>query len=781
MKLYIAEKRELAQVVASALGVSKATGIFFEGDDFKVTWLSGHLLRLGDPEEHDDQYEKWGLESLPMDWPVTYKPEEKHKDHVAKIVNEIKSSSGVQIYNVGDPDPSGQRIVDEIIEYAGKNPDDAMRVLINDNNPDQVLKALSDERSNREFKGISQSELARAVSDQRYGYNLTRLYTLLARKKGYQNLLSVGRVQTPLLGLVVARDRAHESHAKQLYFSVHAEVALDGIVLDADYIISDTDPVDDSGRLSDFGYVKELAASVAGRSAKIVNVETKSKTVSPPLPHNLLSLQAEAAGLYNLKPGKVMEITQQLRDDHRCITYNRVDSRYLVDERHSEAPELIAGLGAIVPQFTKGCDASIKSKAFNSAKVTAHHAIIPTASIPSLYDLSDDQKKVYLLIAKYYLAQFYPPETYRTTSVLLDVEGCSFRAVGRVDQDSGWRVLFKDDDQDSDGDDDERLNLENLKKGELGKVKSSEYLEHKTKPPARYTMKSLLLDLTRVARHVTDPEIKKLLVSKDADKEGESGGIGTPATRDSHIETLFTRGFIAEEKKAIISTSVGREFHDALPDFAVKPDLTALWHEKQKQIEEGGMNYRDLINDVDRVIAAEVERAKHTGLTIKTNAFACPSCEDGFIVSRVNYDKKHFWSCTNYPACKKTFEDDQGKPDFDGKKQEKGPDCKECENGVMVRKKSAKGFFWGCSGYPECKATMQDNKGKPVKKKKVKLSKHSCPECDKKLVRRESVKSKSKNTHWWGCSGFPVCKFTATDKEGSPVLEKKKKKADNDG
>jgi len=764
MKLYIAEKKDLALAISTALeGSLTPSGIFYEGEGFKVTWLYGHVLRLGNPEEHSDQYAKWSLDSLPMNWPIQHIPESKHQEHLKKIVKAIHQAS--QIINAGDPDPEGQRLVDEVIEHAGKKPSQALRLLINDNNPSEVLKANAAMQSNEDFQGLSQSALARAVCDQRYGFNLTRLYTLLARQKGYQSILSVGRVQTPILGLVVDRDKAHEAHSKQYYFNVNANINVGGLVTEAVYLPTENDPLDDSGRINSRDFSDSLAQTIKGKSAQVESADTKQKSVSPPPPHNLLTLQAEAAGKFNLKPSKVLEITQSLRDQFKAITYNRSDSRYLNDERHQEAPALLAELQKSLPEAVAGCDTEIKSKAFNSGKVTAHHAIIPTLSVPPLDQLSEDQKNIYLLIANLYLAQFYQPETYRITTVIFNVDDRQLKATGRVDQNLGWRVLFKDE---LHSDKEKRIDLEAIQQGDQGRITEAFVSEHSTKPPARYTMKTLLLDLTRVAKYVTDPQIKKLLIEKDSDKDNESGGIGTPATRDSHIETLFTRGFIKDDKKSIVSTEVGREFHDLLPDFAIKPDLTALWHNKQQQIEQGEMDYQSLVSEVDKVVADEIERAQRVGLTIKVASIPCTACENGFIVPRTNFEKKKFWACTNYPQCKKTFADDKGKPVLSG--QEKGKPCKACEDGSMIRKKGSAGFFWGCSNFPVCKHTMKDKKGKPVKNKKLKLSKFCCPKCNSKLVRRKS--KEAKQTYWWGCSGYPGCTHTAFDKDGKPVSKK---------
>ncbi|WP_319764064.1 DNA topoisomerase [Maridesulfovibrio sp.] len=719
MRLFIAEKRDVALAISQALGgPDRPTGAAFHVNGDRITWLWGHVLRLTDPEEHDERYKLWDLNTLPMKWPVTYAPESKHVDHLKKIIELAHQAD--ELVNAGDPDPEGQRLVDEVIEFAGLLEKPTKRLLINDNNGSAILKALEHMDNNSKYHGLSMSALARAVCDQRYGYNLTRCYSTLAQKKGYQGVLSVGRVQTPILGLVVARDRAHEGHEKQAYHTVKAQIDIPNQLVEAEYIPADDAPVDEKGRIADAVFGKKIANEVQGKLATVLYVQTSERKNDPPLPYNLLALQADAAGLWNYKPKKVLEITQRLRDQHKAITYNRSDCRHLNDERHAEAPELLQALTPAFGDMAEYAAPNLKSKAFNSKKVTAHHAIIPTMNVPQLDKLTQDERRIYELIVKLYIAQFYPPAEFMATKMELEIAGHKFKAEGRLNNSPGWRLLDEQYLKDYEKSE-KQPELHKLQQNDSGTVESAESVKSFTKPPARYTMKSLLKDLTSVAKYVTDPEIKKLFMDKDSDKQDESGGIGTPATRDSHIETLFRRGFVAEKSKKVISTELGREFHDALPEFAVKPDMTALWHEKQKQIEAGELNYLQLIEEVDDSVALEIARVKREGINIKSNAVQCPKCKTGFLKPR------------------------------------KGP----------------KGKFWGCSNYPDCNATFPNKAGKPDLKtkpaKKLEASKeHKCPDCGKGLIRRPA---KRKGLFWWSCSGFPECKFRCFDERGKPKLE----------
>jgi DNA topoisomerase-3 len=690
MRLFIAPKRDVALSISKALGgPTEPTGAFFSLDDDRVTWLSGHLLRLGNPQEYDDRYETWSLDDLPMNWPISYLPDDRHKNQLAAVIELAKQAD--ELVNAGDPDPEGQRLVDEVIEFAGLESKPMTRLLINDNNPMAILKASLSMRSNKDYRGLSLSALARSVCDQRYGFNLTRAYTLLARQQGYIGVLSVGRVQTPILGLIVARDKAHDAHIPVGYYDVVADVSIRNQTIRCRYyplqakldspasgqldLVNEVLTPDETKLgISNKADADSIVKAIADEKVSVVSVDTDDLSCPPPLPHSLLSLQAEAAGQFAYHPSRVHEIAQRLRDEHMAITYHRSDSRYLNNERFREAPALIQALSADYAALTDACDKSQRSEAFNSDKVSAHHAIIPTLNVPGPDRLSEDERRIFDLILRAYLAQFYKDEVVRETSVIFKLGNYQFKSVGHVSVQKGWRDLLGDKFETDGlgvlsvgnefGAADVLQNLESITRFDHGKVTEAESINKSTIGPQHYTMKTLLQDLTRVAHYVTDPAIKKLLLEKDSAKQDEAGGIGTPATRDKHIETLFNRGFIADKETFVTSTKIGKDFHDALPEFAVKPDMTALWHDKQKQIESGLMDYQTFISDVDTIIADEVSRAKLKGLKIKVKPVDCPVCKKGHLVLRTSKAKQQFWGCSIFPECRTTFSDVKGKPDF---------------------------------------------------------------------------------------------------------------------
>lgn len=729
MRLFIAEKPELAKAIVEGLGGGSRQDGYFECGGDTVTWCFGHMLELYEPHDYDEALKRWSLDTLPWSCvPWKKKPIAKSKKQLRVVLDLLKKASSV--VHAGDPDEEGQLLVDEILDYA-KWSGATQRVLINDNNTKVVRRALDNMQDNAAFQGLSARAEARSVGDLLYGVNLTRAYTLIAQQAGYQDVLSVGRVQTPILGLVVRRDREHEAHTKSYYYIVRGEFECDGALFKAAYLPTEGDDQDEKGRLTDQQQAEAIAQAVNGKQGKLARVAHKEKRTSAPLPYNLLKLQTDASRKFGFKPDKVKEITQSLREKHRLITYNRSDCQYLSEEQHADAPavlDAISQTAKVLAGAAGKANPQIKGRAFNSNKVSAHHAIIPTETVADLEKLTDGEKKIYQLIARSYIAQFFPDFEYTETTLQVDVEGRQFRAVSNTPTAQGWKVLYRNDQDNEEvqGDDDaQEIDLRTLNQGAAANCKSAKAEQKETQPPKRYTMATLLTDLTRVAKYVNDPSLRKVLQEKDKEKAGEHGGIGTPATRDTMIETLFKRGYLAEQGKSIVSTAMARSFYDALPDQAKYPDMTAIWHQQQEKIEAGELPVEAFLDELMQYIGGQIESSKQDGLKgLKIDVHKCPECS---------------------------------RP--------------------LARRPGSNGPFWGCTGFKEgaCKATFPDKKGKPDlnKSKPSPSQKHKCMSCGKGLIRRTSTRGKKKSA-FWGCSGFPDCKQSYPDLKGKPNYSKPK-------
>ncbi|HDP7755900.1 TPA: topoisomerase C-terminal repeat-containing protein, partial [Escherichia coli] len=564
------------------------------------------------------------------------------------IIELIRRADVTEIIHAGDPDDEGQLLVDEVLEYAG-NTKPVKRVLINDNTLPAVKKALANPKNNRDFRGLYLKALARSVADAIYGLSMTRAYTIPARAKGYKGTLSVGRVQTPILGLIVNRTRANKNHKSSFYYTMTGHFQRGVDVIRANWKPGEFAPLTDR-KLLDKAWANGTAASLAGKPATVEAAATDDKKTAAPLPFNLVRLQQYMNKKFKMTAQQTLDITQQLREKYKAITYNRSDCSYLSDEQFSEAPQVLDALKSVFDQ-PLDVDSTRKSKAFNSAKVTAHTAIIPTVNVPDVNALSSDERNVYLAIAQHYLVQFMPEKTYQEVSVAIQCGDESFYARARKTTDSGFEAFLGeentgDEESEAENDDSAFDLLCKIRTGETVTTKEVVVNEKKTTPPPLFTEATLLAALVRVADFVTDPVIKKLLKDKDRDKKDEHGGIGTPATRASILETLKKRNYITLEKGKLIPTDTGYALIDALPDIAVNPDMTALWAEKQTLIENGEMTieqfvdelYNDLIPMISNANSAEIKVAPSapSGQSQRLPS-PCPSCGKQIVIRPKGY------------------------------------------------------------------------------------------------------------------------------------------------
>ncbi|MBZ8888960.1 DNA topoisomerase 3 [Escherichia coli] len=648
MKLFIAEKPAVANDIVKALGgnFTRHDG-WFESDNAIVTNCFGHIIESQPPENYNPDYKAWKVETLPLRlYPVKYQPVESAAKQVKTILELIRRGDVTEIVHAGDPDEEGQLLVDEVLEYAG-NTKPVKRVLINDNTLPAVKKALANLKDNRDFRGLYLKALARSVADAVYGFSMTRAYTIPAQARGYKGTLSVGRVQTPILGLIVNRTRANQNHKSSFYYTMTGVFQRGADVIRANWKPGEFAPLTDR-KLLDKAWANGTAASLTGKPATVEAAATDDKKTAAPLPFNLVRLQQYMNKKFKLTAQKTLDITQQLREKYKAITYNRSDCSYLSDEQFSEAPQVIDALKSVFDQ-PMNVDTTRKSKAFDSAKVTAHTAIIPTANVPDINALTPDERNVYLAIAQHYLVQFMPEKLYKEVSVAIQCGDESFYARARKTTDSGFEAFLGTEttnEDESDNDDSAFEQLCKIRTGETLTTKEVVVNEKKTTPPPLFTEASLLAALVRVADFVTDPVIKKLLKDKDKDKKDEHGGIGTPATRAAILEALKKRNYITLEKGKLIPTDTGYALIDALPGIAVNPDMTALWAEKQTAIENGELTVEEFINELYDELTGmisdvdlgemKIEPAAPAGLSQRLDS-PCPSCGKQIVIRPKGY------------------------------------------------------------------------------------------------------------------------------------------------
>ncbi|SEG32404.1 DNA topoisomerase III [Vibrio hangzhouensis] len=610
-RLFIAEKPSLGRAIAAALPnpQKKGDGFIQCGNGDVVTWCIGHLLEQVEPDAYDERYKKWNLADLPIipeQWQL--RPRKSASKQLTAVKKLLKNAT--TIVNAGDPDREGQLLVDEVIDYCKvpkSKKETAQRLLISDLNLPAVKKALNNMRMNREFVPLSVSALARSRADWLYGMNMSRAYTLLGQKAGYQGVLSVGRVQTPVLGLVVRRDEEIENFIPKDYFTLHALIPYHdkGASFDIRAKWKPSEACqpwqDDEGRVLNKKLVENVASRIQGQPAKVVKSEHKSTRQNAPLPYSLSALQIDAAKRYNMSAQQVLDVCQALYEKHKLITYPRSDNRYLPKDHFHQANDVLAAIdnnSREYQQAVAGADIGRKSKAWNDNKVDAHHAIIPTPK-KAAGVLSGFEEKIYGLIARQYIMQFYPPAVYAEAMLEFDIQGGRFIAKGKRLQEPGWRALLgKNADEQEEGVDavpplDVGIELV-CREGVIG--------EKKTEPPRHFTEATLLQAMTGISRFVEDKSLKKIL--------RETDGIGTEATRAGILDTLFKRQLLNRQGKSVLSTSAGRGLIHALPGESTYPDMTAHWEFQLQGMAEKTHSYTPFMAELHSRLAQLMGQVK---------------------------------------------------------------------------------------------------------------------------------------------------------------------------
>lgn len=462
---------------------------------------------------------------------------------------------------------------------------------------------------------LSISALARSRADWLYGINLTRAYTLQGQKSGFNGVLSVGRVQTPLLGLVVEKDKQIANFTPHDYFDVYAQIVTpEGQKFTAKWQPSEacTPYMDDNKKIINKALAENVVNRIANQPAEVTLVSEHDKQQFAALPYNLSALQIDAARQFSMNAKLVLDVCQALYERHKLITYPRSDCRYLPLEHHQQAKAIITILSNSTEkyaEFASNADCSIKNKAWNNSKVSAHHAIIPTEKSTNNVTLNSFEKNIYQLIVRQYLAQFYPPYRYHQTQVELEIAQGKFTVNAKVPQHLGWKVMFQSTKAGATtkiADNQESLSeqvLPKLTQGEKLHCQRGVIAEKVTQAPKAYTDATLLGAMTGIARFVQDKDIKKIL--KDTD------GLGTEATRAGIIDLLFKREFLQRVGKNITATEIGRSLINALPKMATTPDMTAQWEATLNDISERKSNYQNFIAPLTATLTSMITQAEH--------------------------------------------------------------------------------------------------------------------------------------------------------------------------
>lgn len=685
MKLIIAEKGSLAESIATAIPGSRQqleAGVVQKGD-YIITHVQGHLLTLKMPEDYDPNLKRWEMDALPIyfdNWEKKVRPDGTDKDgkpkgkSPAKLLETVKKylDEADEVIHAGDPDDEGQYLIDEVLEYL-RYQGPVRRMNTADTTPAKLWDALLHADDNRNHIKSGLAAYARSVADLIVGVNLSRYFSL----QNPEVVITIGRVQTPTLGLVVKRDLQIEGHKQITYYTVVGTADVDGTVIPIRYVPNPEDQNLTDGRILERAYAERLAGLIRGYPPLDGTVTAKDTKEGPPLPFNKTELSLYAERHWGYTPDQTLDITQSLRDKYNAITYNRTDCQYLTSAQYQEAPDVLAHVCKNINFRPKRMDESIKSKAFDDGLIAgfggeAHTAIIPQAVDVDLHALTEPERNIYLAICKYYIAQFMPLAQMRKFKLTAQVPcGGSLQSTATLVISPGWRTIFREEEPP------ETSPLTGLSVGQH-KVKplNTEVTEGHTNPPPRFTQASLEKAMSVISKYVEDPKIKAMLLEKDKAKTDENGSIGTVATRADIIKGLLERQYLEPVGKgsAIRSTALGREMCSILPKELTEPELTAVWWTVQEDIKAGKASPPDLTGmvlgfvehcldtDYPKIDLSVVpDRYKRQSWSRREPLGTCPACGKPVIEGKMGF------GCSGYKeGCKFVIWKTSKRPMFAG-------------------------------------------------------------------------------------------------------------------
>ena len=620
MIVCIAEKPSVGRDIARVLGANTQHDGFMEGNGYCVTWTFGHLCALLDPHEYNEQWKGWNLSSLPM-VPTRFGIKVSEDKGVLKQFNTIKNliAKADEVINCGDAGQEGELIQRWVYQKAGcKVP--VKRLWISSLTEDAIREGFQKLKDQSEYQRLYEAGMMRAIGDWLLGMNATRAYTLrYAKGVGKdRQVLSIGRVQTPTLALIVKRHQEIEHFVPRTYWELKT--------IYRDTTFSAQLPIEeDEYAITSLDKGQALVDSIKDLPLEIISVEKKKGTEFAPRLFDLTSLQVECNKKFSLSADDTLKVIQSLYEKH-VTTYPRVDTTYLSDDIYPKVPATLQGIKDYFPQVApllplkadgkKGADSLPKSKkVFDNKKVTDHHAIIPTGQRPD--NLSELERKVYNLVALRFIAAFYPDCEVSNTTVLAKAGEVDFKVTGRQILKMGWREIFAKEKQE-DEPQEEQKSLPAFVKGESG-PHQPQLQEKTTTPPKYYTEATLLRAMETAGKTVEDEELR------DAMKEN---GIGRPSTRAAIIEKLFQRKYIVREKKNIKATELGVNLIQTIISPLLKSaELTGRWEKKLREIERGSFTAQQFLDELKQMTTEVVREVKADKAGMR-----CPVCGRGVII-----------------------------------------------------------------------------------------------------------------------------------------------------
>ncbi len=732
MELYLTEKPKVGRALARILGANDSSqeGYATDGNQIYVTWAVGHLMEVFEPEEYDPKWKRWDAAHLPI---IPSQFQQKVKPRLAKQFKVIEKllKKATTVYIATDIDREGESIARELMDSAGYW-GDVYRVPIASLDTTSIRKALQSIQPGELTYNLYHAAIGRTRADWLIGMNFSRLATLTAQSAGSRESLPVGRVLTAIVALVANHDRRRQDFKAHDYFSIDLSVDFAAGGLRASWV-PPSKVSDDHGRCIDGDYAAAVSEVLPGREVIVTDVTTKVTSQAAPLPFDMTTLQQYCANRWGYSSSKTLKACQELYETHTAVTYPRSDCKYLPESQRSEVPDIVSGLAKGDPSLADKLnlvDTDKKSPAYNTEKVGAHHAIIPTTKPTTLKDLPEVERNVFDAIRLRFLALFCPPYTAEKTKISLTCAEQNFRVSGSVPTAQGWKALYGGDSKaadpkDTDGDEDEESGqsqaaLPKVSKAESGKATGAAMEKKQTQPPKAFTESALLGAMNNVSRFVDEPELKKILDEKD--------GIGTQATRAGILDNAFRYNYLLRSKKTIVATDKAFAMLKIVPPAIASPGMTAGWEKQLGLIADGQLSLEDfemkvtkwvdklVRQGVARIEAGDVESVRRDFSNIEgaDSGHTCFECEGP--LRQISGKQGKFWACQNREKCGATFSDSRGKPKKREKQPDNAPDCPECGKVMRLRiakakpkKGKGKGSdkFWGCSGFPGCKTTAE--------------------------------------------------------------------------
>lgn len=626
MIVCVAEKPSVGAYIANVLGAKQRKDGYFEGNGYQVTWTFGHLCALLDPQEYSDQWKAWSLSSLPM-IPARFSIKVSGDEGVHKQFNVIKNliAEADEVINCGDAGQEGELIQRWVYQQAGcKCP--VKRLWVNSLTEEAIRDGFQQLKDQTEYQHLYEAGLMRAIGDWLLGMNATRAYTIRYAQGTGRNrqVLSVGRVQTPTLALVVKRQAEIENFKPRTYWELKTTYR--------DTLFNAQIPVEeDEYAITSAEQGEALVDSIKDLPFVINSVEKKKGLEFAPKLYDLTSLQVDCNKKYAFSAEQTLQLIQSLYEK-RVTTYPRVDTTYLSDDIYPKVPSILAGIKDFYPQVTPLLGAKLpkSKKVFDNKKVTDHHAIIPTGQRPD--NLTADEKKVYELVALHFIAVFYPECEVSNTTVLAKAGDIDFKVTGREVIKPGWRVVFAnltptlsqgegEDSQDSPDSLDSsgtQKSLPAFVKGESG-AHIPQLKEKTTTPPKYYTEATLLRAMETAGKTVENDELREAM---------KENGIGRPSTRAAIIEKLYQRKYIVKQGKSLRATETGINLiHLIISPLLKSAELTGLWEKKLREIERGEYTAQQFLDELKNMTSDVIR-------DVKTNkaGMLCPVCRQGLII-----------------------------------------------------------------------------------------------------------------------------------------------------